>query len=204
MKSGLEISANRAVVLSRLATVLMICGSATCQAQSKLTKQSSATGPAGSLEAVVAGLWPKITFICPVNTNGQIENMTFFLVDSNIVEVSRPWRKLLSENITEKDRLNGIQSRAWAVLGGGAYRFRYGSIWGPWKDFEQFANVQSTQSPSYVFTTVAVEMKHGKWTFSTWNGTAGNFNWSDEFDPNHIPANRPSCDVLTSERRDQK
>jgi hypothetical protein len=106
-------------------------------------------------------------------------------------EFSGAWTKFVSLDLTEADRLNGIQSRGMAVLGGTALRKFDRKRWSEWRDLSHAAIPRSLLDSNGDQVIVVMEKRNNRWCFKA--GSA-----ESSFDPDSFAASKKSCSILTS------
>jgi len=119
--------------------MLLVCNEAIGQTQ-KIAPQKPALD---SAEQFAAALWEKFSVVCQIS-GGSSTTFVAFPVDrspsliTELVEFRGAWRKVVPLTLTEADRLNGVQSRAMALIGGAAIRtsrhWVNGINWSDWRD----------------------------------------------------------------------
>ncbi|HTB11107.1 MAG TPA: hypothetical protein VK752_06040 [Bryobacteraceae bacterium] len=176
-----------------------------------VSSQNSVSSPT-SPEALAALLWQKMTMTCQVDVGGQMKTMTFIYYPGNnpvqvgsrdeVIEFGGAWTIFVPQQLKEVDRLNGIEFRGMAVLGGTARRQRFEDRWGEWVDLSDvrrslpdWLGGKGGGSHSIMWghdlEMYEIDKQNGQWVFRV------PFR-NDSFDPDFFAVRKKSCEVLTS------
>jgi len=159
-------------------------------------------------EAISDVLWKHALRTCPINSSQDKRkpDISGFYLDfamglkPTLVEYRNPWTKVLPDDLSNADRLNGIQWRGVTVLGADAYRSirsdpRYSTrAWSEWIDMaygkEAILKVLATGS-GWGGVIIRMEKRNNQWSFNL-PGALGVVN--EKFDPDAAAARRLSCE----------
>jgi hypothetical protein len=180
------------------------CCTASCQIQTKAEAQNSRPWP-NSPEAVAEKMWQKILTKCSIS--GTLSLATFFVQPSgeSVAEYRDAWTKLVPEQLTEADRLNGVQYRGFAIVGAPTYRYTPGSSrqWSEWRSISSrsqtaYMHFRDPLWGSIIWegVLILIEQRNHQWMFSLWDG--GELTNSRVFNPDLLAAEKRSCAVLTT------
>jgi len=115
-------------------------------------------GVPNSAETVASALWQKFSVACPIPGESPATFVAFPHERSpslitELVEFRGAWKKVVSLNLTEADRLNGVQARAIALMGGSAARKSKdweGSLtWSAWRDISKKSIPETLKDLNY-------------------------------------------------------
>jgi hypothetical protein len=195
-------------------TVLLIISTAHIIIPSKSQAQPPPkTASQGSPEAVAEAMWQKITSTCPVQGSAKpvvffekVETMqpsfqTRFITTVRLLELRNAWTAYRSIDVSEADRLNGVQYRGFTVIGSSVYREFYSrnsdgtpAGWGAFKDGDTRRGFDDDPNNHGVhgLASVGMEKRNGTWSFSP------HYDHAAGFDPDLIAAKKRPCAVLTS------
>lgn len=194
--------------------VLLMISTAHLISPSKSQAQPPAkTASQSSPEAVAEAMWQKITSTCPVEGSAKpvvffekVETFqppfqTRFITTVRLLELRNAWTAYRSIDVSEADRLNGVQYRGFTVIGSSAYREFYSKNsydtpagWGAFRDGDTRRGFDDDPNNHGVhgLASVGMEKRNGKWSFSP------HYDHAAGFDPDLIAAKKRSCAALTS------
>jgi hypothetical protein len=156
-------------------------------------------------------MWQKVLVKCPIQ--GSTSPTTFFSYPkgkqdppkwAHFKEIREAWTKLLPEELSAADRLNGVQFRGFALLGGSATRsfpqpFKSPEQWEQWEDISKDKPNTATfyrkaTEIEWLGVFISIEQRDQHWSFRVHEG--GFVHRS--FDPDSMAADKRSCAVLTT------
>jgi len=138
---------------------------------------------------------------------GSISPTMFFLLEQyghkELHEHRNAWTKLVSANLTEADRLNGVQYHGWLIVAGSAYRsfngksFEHSKLeWTPYRDTSDLRRLTNSLKDNYALIADAgsdgleILKKNNQWSFQV-SGAV--------IDPDTYVAHRMSCSAALSD-----
>jgi len=94
---------------------------------------------------------------------------TMFYYSGLFFEYRKPWSRLIPLNLTESDKLNGIQYHGLVVVSGSSYRSFSGREWSSW----DASDLKSVSTPrllaearhQYSGAVLEIEKKNNEWNF---------------------------------------
>lgn len=180
--------------------------------QNKGQAQSPKAEP-NSPEAVAAVMWGKVLTKCPVS-GSPASTTTFFSYPreegnptwASLIEVREAWTKLLPEELSAADRLNGIQFRGFAILGGSAERYitTGKTRWSEWADISRHVAPKAAKAfrretlVDWPGVFITIEQRNHQWSFSVLGHSDDVLQDSQSFNPDSMAAKTRSCAILTT------
>ena len=142
---------------------------AVCQTRQKAETGNVRSALAPSPQAVAAEMWRKLLTTCP----GSSSTDAFFTRPDNgdLFEFRGAYMKLVPMELTEADRLNGIQFRGFAVLRTSAYRLLVDQgHWSEWSSGEAVVTIGpgtpwELDGTDWSSVVVRIERRNNQWSF---------------------------------------
>jgi hypothetical protein len=159
-----------------------------------------------SPERVKDLLLANILSTCPLP--GSTSPAVFVYRNHSLEEYRGAWNRLVPFNLTEADRLNGIQYKAWVVMSGSSFR-RFDAYKGQWSSWASARDLEQQTTPSALARgsnrnmlfaglhqmqgfAVSMEKKNNQWSFRIeWDG-------GGPLDPDTLSAEKLSCSAAMS------